>query len=377
MANLAVLELAQQLIACPSITPQDAGCQAIIAPRLLHAGFQCESMRFGDVDNLWARYGKQSPLFVFAGHTDVVPTGSELAWTSPPFQPTVRDGYLYGRGATDMKSGLAAMIVAAENFIAQHKSFPGSIGFLITSDEEGPALHGTKQVLETLLQRQEYINYCIVGEASSEIQLGDQVRIGRRGSLHGKLIIRGKQGHVAYPHLALNPVHHSLAALHQLTQETWDQGNQAFPATTFQITHIHAGTGALNVIPGALEVCFNFRFSTAVTAKQLQERVAAILRQSNIDFEIQWEIGGHPFLSRQGKLFHATQRAIQEITGLHTKPSTGGGTSDGRFIAPTGAEVLELGPCHSSAHQVDEGVRIKDLEMLSACYQRILELLFK
>lgn len=375
--SLAVLKLAKQLIACPSITPNDAGCQEIIAQRLCKMGFHCEPMLFNGVQNLWARYGKQAPLMVFAGHTDVVPPGPEAAWTSPPFQPAIRHGYLYGRGATDMKSALAAMVVAAENFLEQHPNFTGSLAFLITSDEEGPSIHGSRQVIDTLLERGEQIDYCIVGEASSEEQVGDQIRVGRRGSLHGKLVVRGKQGHVAYPLSALNPIHRSLAALDQLAKTRWDKGNHEFPPTTLQITHIHAGTGAMNVIPGTLEVSFNFRFSTAITAKKLQERVESIFRKHNVDFELSWEIGAHPFLSKHGKLLTATQHAIQEVTGVRTTSSTGGGTSDGRFIAPTGAEVLELGPCHASAHQIDEYVQIKDLEVLVGCYLRILELLFR
>ncbi|SRR5579883_936264 len=371
-----VIHLAEKLIALPSITPQDAGCQQLIAAHLTDVGFHCETMRFGDVDNLWARYGKQSPLLVFAGHTDVVPTGTETKWTSPPFQPHIRDGYLYGRGATDMKGALAAMVIATKNFIQSHPAFSGSIGFLITSDEEGPSINGTCKVIETLENRSEKIDYCIVGEPSSETLVGDQVRIGRRGSLHGKLVIHGKQGHVAYPHLAKNPIHLCFAALHELVKIEWDQGNDDFPPTTFQITNIHGGTGAANVIPGDLEILFNFRFSTAVTVPQLQERTEAILHQHGLTYDLKWEIGAKPFLTQKGQLVTAAQLAIKEITGLEVKLSTGGGTSDGRFIAATGARIIELGVPHTTAHQIDECVRVEDLQTLVKIYERMLKILF-
>lgn len=368
-----VIELTQALIHCPSITPNDADCQQQIKAFLEPLGFKCESMHFGDVDNLWARYGNQSPLIVFAGHTDVVPPGPEADWSSPPFEPIIRDGYLYGRGAVDMKGGVAAMLVGVESFIKENPNFKGSIAFLITSDEEGPSINGTKKVVETLLERGDKIDYCIIGEPSSDKQLGDQVRIGRRGSLHGKLIVHGKQGHVAHPHLALNPIHLSMNALHELAHTEWDNGNESFPPTTFQISNIHGGTGASNVIPGHLEIVFNFRFSTAVTVKELQERTETLLKKYKLNYHVEWSIGGEPFLTKRAKLITATQEAIKAVTGLDTKLSTGGGTSDGRFIAPTGAEVIELGVSHATAHQVNESVRVDDLEALAECYRAILK----
>ncbi|OGT37668.1 MAG: succinyl-diaminopimelate desuccinylase [Gammaproteobacteria bacterium RIFCSPHIGHO2_12_FULL_38_14] len=371
-----VISLAKQLIACPSVTPQDAGAQFILMERLRALGFQCETMRFDDVDNLWARLGTASPLVVFAGHTDVVPTGPETDWTSPPFQPEIRDDYLYGRGASDMKGCIAAMIIAVEKFVKENPKFTGSIAFLITSDEEGLAINGTKKVIDTLEARNEKIDFCIVGEPSSESMTGDQVRVGRRGSLHGSLIVHGKQGHVAHPHLAKNPIHLSLPALYQLTQTEWDKGNEDFPSTTFQITNIHAGTGATNVIPGHLEVVFNFRFSTAVTVKELQDRTQTVLHQHGLTYDLKWRVGGEPFLTDKGVLITATQLAIKEITTLEPRLSTGGGTSDGRFIAPTGAKVIELGVSHATAHQVDECVRIDDLKILVRIYDRLLKILF-
>jgi succinyl-diaminopimelate desuccinylase len=370
-----VIELAKELILCPSITPHDAGCQKIISERLARAGFHCEPMRYGEVDNLWARYGTHSPLMVFAGHTDVVPPGPEQDWTSSPFQPIIRDHYLYGRGASDMKSAIAAMIMAAEKFLRENPLFSGSLAFLLTSDEEGRAVDGTKKVIETLVKRGEKIDYCIIGEPSSDKQIGDQIRIGRRGSLHGKLIVHGKQGHVAHPHLAKNPIHLCVLALHELAQTEWDRGNQDFPPTTFQMTNIHSGTGAANVIPGHLDVLFNFRFSTAVTIEQLQERTEAILTKHGLKFDIEWKIGGEPFLTRRGKLVSATQQAIKIITGREVKLSTGGGTSDGRFIAPTGAEVVELGVSHATAHHIDECVAVEEVEILTNIYDQLLKIL--
>jgi succinyl-diaminopimelate desuccinylase len=372
----ATLELTQALINRPSLTPDDAGCQDLIGKRLSELQFHLEPMRFGEVDNLWARHGNKAPLVVFAGHTDVVPTGPRENWKSDPFEPTIRDGYLFGRGAADMKSGLAAMIVAAESFIRKNPAYPGSIAFLITSDEEGPSIDGTQKVIAELVKRNEKIDYCIIGEAGSDKQLGDQVRVGRRGSLHGKLSIHGKQGHVANPHLADNPIHRGLMALHEIATEVWDQGNDYFPATTLQISNIHAGTGATNVIPGDLDVLFNFRFSTAVTVAQLKERVEKILQRHQLNFDLQWDLSGHPFLTKQGKLISMTQEAIKELTGLDTHLSTGGGTSDGRFIAPTGAEVVEIGPCNTTVHQINENVNIQDLDKLTAIYERLLEKLF-
>lgn len=370
-----LLNLTKQLITCPSITPHDTGCQQIISDRLSRLGFQCESMRFGEVDNLWARYGSHGPLVVFAGHTDVVPTGPLDEWVSPPFQPTVRDGYLYGRGASDMKGALAAMLVATEKFLSEKPSLNGSLAFLITSDEEASAINGTRKVIEVLQNRQEKIDYCIIGEPSSDTLVGDQVRIGRRGSLHAKLTIHGKQGHVAHPHLAKNPIHLSMRALDELVHTEWDQGNENFPSTTLQITNIHGGTGATNVIPGHLVILFNFRFSTAVTITELQERTQAIFHHHGLTFDLQWEVGGEPFLTQQGKLITITQVAIKEITQLDPKLSTGGGTSDGRFIAPTGAKIVELGVSHATAHQIDECVRVEDLKILALIYQKMLHML--
>lgn len=368
-----VLALTKQLISCPSLTPEDGGCQKIIGDRLSKAGFKCEHLRFEDVDNLWARYGTQSPVFVFAGHTDVVPTGPEADWTSNPFLPDIRGDYLYGRGASDMKSAIAAMVVAAENFVKATPDFKGSIAFLITSDEEAHAINGTKKVMEWLQKKGEKIDYCIVGEPSSDSKLGDQIRVGRRGSLHGKLTIHGKQGHVAHPHLAQNPIHLAMLALHELAHTEWDKGNDDFPVTTFQMTNIHSGTGAKNVIPGHLEVLFNFRFSTAISVNELQKRTRAIFEKHGLNFDIEWEVGAEPFLTKKGKLISATQEAIKGVTGLEVKLSTGGGTSDGRFIAPTGAELVELGVSHATAHQVDECVRVTDLEKLPEVYEEILK----
>ena len=373
----ATLALLKELINRPSITPDDAGCQKLIGEHLHPLGFKLEPMRFGVVDNLWARFGTEAPLLVFAGHTDVVPTGPLDKWTSPPFTATERDGKLYGRGATDMKSGLAAMLVATKNFLSAHPNFKGSIAFLLTSDEEGPSIDGTVKVMETLIARNEKIDYCIIGEASSEHKLGDQVRVGRRGSLSGKLTVFGKQGHIAYPRLTINPIHLALSALDDLTKTTWDKiKSNAFPPTSFQISNIHAGTGAGNVVPGTMEVLFNFRFSTAVTPEDLKTRVTEILAQYPFKFELDWTLGGNAFLTEQGKLIKATQAAMEEVTHLDPILSTGGGTSDGRFIAPTGAEIVEIGPLNTSAHQIDEHVNIADLEPLTQIYQRILEKLF-
>ncbi len=369
------LSLLKYLIRKPSLTPNDAGCQDIIISRLEKQGFTIERLRFNDVDNLWARRGTKAPLVVFAGHTDVVPTGPLDAWTSPPFEPTIRDDFLYGRGAADMKSGLACMITAAEQFIEKHPDHLGSIAFLITSDEEGPSIDGTKRVMETLTNRHEKIDYCIIGEASSEKQCGDQIRVGRRGSLTGKLIIQGKQGHVAFPEKAVNPIHLSAPFLKELVSTTWDAGNDFFPPTTFQLSNIHAGTGATNVIPGRIEIVFNFRFSSAITADKLKQRVSEMLNKHHLKTTLEWTHGAEPFLSKQGKLIAAAQKAIREITGLETTLSTGGGTSDGRFIAPTGAEVIELGPCNGSVHQIDEHVRLVDLDILTATYEKTLEYL--
>jgi succinyl-diaminopimelate desuccinylase len=372
----ATLSLTQQLIRCESITPHDGGCQELISDRLKRLHFTIESMKFHDVKNLWARHGTAAPLVVFAGHTDVVPTGPLDAWTYPPFEPTTHEGLLYGRGAADMKSGLAAMIMAAENFIQKNPHYQGSIAFLITSDEEGLSIHGTKRVIETLISRGEKIDYCIIGEASSEKLLGDQIRIGRRGSLHGKLTIFGKQGHVAFPEKACNPIHLTAPALQEITATSWDEGNEFFPPTTFQISNIHAGTGATNVIPANLEIQFNFRFGTASSVDNLKNRVRQLLENHHLSFDLQWDCSAQPFITSQGKLVTCVKQAINEITGLDAMLSTGGGTSDGRFIAPTGTEVVELGPCNNTVHQINECVSIADLEILTQTYERVLEKLF-
>lgn len=369
------LELAKELISRPSVTPEDAGCQALMMERLSALGFDTEPMNFGDTQNFWARHGSEDPLFCFAGHTDVVPPGPEDAWDSPPFEPTIRDGLLYGRGAADMKGSLAAMISATESFVKKHPDHNGSIAYLITSDEEGPATHGTVKVIETLEQRNEKIDWCLVGEPSSTEKLADVVKNGRRGSHGCRLVVKGIQGHVAYPHLARNPVHQAMPALAELVAEEWDQGNEFFPPTTFQISNIHAGAGATNVIPGALEVLFNFRFSTETTHEALEQRVQEILDRHGLDYDIEWTLSGPPFLTAAGALLDAAQQAVQEIMGYSTELSTSGGTSDGRFIAPTGAQVLELGPLNATIHKVNECVGVEDLDNLARIYERLLELL--
>jgi succinyl-diaminopimelate desuccinylase len=369
------LELAMELIARRSVTPDDAGCQALLADRLSALGFDVERLRFGDVDNLWTRRGSTRPLVVFAGHTDVVPAGPRDAWSSDPFTPEVRDGHLYGRGAADMKSSLAAFVVAIEEFVSHHPDHMGSIGLLITSDEEGPARDGTVKVVEHLQARGEKIDYCIVGEPSSELTLGDVIKNGRRGSLGGRLRVRGKQGHVAYPHLARNPVHQAVPALAELAQTEWDRGNEYFPRTTFQISNIQAGTGADNVIPGELDVRFNFRFSTAVTDGELRRRVSQILDRHGLEYSLEWNLSGQPFLTPVGVLVDAVRGAITRTTGTEPRLSTAGGTSDGRFIAPTGAEVVEVGPSNATIHQVNERVRIEDPAQLARIYTLTLEAL--
>lgn len=369
------LQLAFDLISSRSVTPEDAGCQQLMMDRLAAVGFNNEPLRFADVDNFWSRRGSEGPLVCFAGHTDVVPTGPEGNWTHPPFEPQIVDGMLYGRGAADMKGSLAAMVVAVENFVRKHPHHKGSIAFLITSDEEGPAKNGTVKVVETLQARNEKIDMCIVGEPSSTSALGDVVKNGRRGSLGCVLTVKGIQGHVAYPHLARNPVHQAAPALAELAAEEWDQGNEFFPATSFQISNINAGTGATNVIPGSCEVVFNFRFSTELTADILQQRTEAILNKHGLEYDIEWNLSGEPFLTPRGDLVDASVQAIRDITGRETELSTAGGTSDGRFIAPTGAQVLELGPCNATIHKVDEHVSVDDLNTLTAVYERTLELL--
>ena len=370
------LDLARALIARPSVTPDDAGCQALIAERLEPLGFRIHDLRFGEVTNLWARRGTAAPLFVFAGHTDVVPPGPEEAWTSPPFEPTIRDGVLYGRGAADMKGSVAAMVTALERLLRRRPDLPGSIALLLTSDEEGPAVDGTVRVVEWLTERGERIDWCLVGEPSSHARLGDRVRIGRRGSLSGNLRVLGRQGHVAYPDLAENPIHRALPALTELVSETWDEGNAHFPPTSFQISNLQAGTGATNVIPGHCDVAFNFRFGTESTPESLQDRVTTILDRHGLRYRLDWTLSGMPFLtSTRGPLVRTVQAVIRELAGIEAELSTGGGTSDGRFIAPTGAEVIELGPVNATIHQIDECVRIEELEQLSTLYERIVETL--
>lgn len=372
MNSSETLDLSLELLRQPSVTPVDHNCQNIMADRLAKVGFNIEHMRFEDVDNLWARRGTQDPVFCFAGHTDVVPTGNLSAWQTDPFQPEIRDGKLYGRGSADMKTALAAMVVATERFVQKHPNHKGSIAYLITSDEEGPSINGTVKVVETLEARQEKMTWCLVGEPSSTNQLGDVIKNGRRGSLNAALTVKGKQGHVAYPHLATNPIHSAALALHELSSTVWDQGNEYFPATTFQISNIHAGTGATNIIPGQLEVLFNFRYSTEVTAEVLQQRVLQILDAHGLDYDIKWTISGLPFLTPVGELVNAAQSAIKKVNGVDAELSTSGGTSDGRFIAPTGAQVLELGVLNATIHQVNEHVNIDDLEPLAEIYEEIL-----
>lgn len=371
----ATLHLACALINQPSVTPDDAGCHDIMINRLEAIGFHCERLTFGEVNNFWARRGNSGPLLAFAGHSDVVPTGPEDQWHTPPFTATQRDGMLYGRGAADMKGSLAAMITACENFVAKHPEHPGSIGFLITSDEEGPAINGTVKVIEHLQARKEHIDYCLVGEPTSTTRVGDVIKNGRRGSLGGKLIIHGIQGHVAYPHLAANPIHLAAPALAELCTIQWDNGNEYFPATSFQISNIHAGTGATNVIPGELELLLNFRYSTEFTHEQLQQRVEDLLNQHGLKYTLDWTLSGKPFLTPKGALVDATAEAIRRVTGLITELSTTGGTSDGRFIAPTGAQVLELGPINATIHKINECVSLKDLDDLSQIYEQLLEIL--
>ncbi len=378
----ATLELALDLIRRPSVTPDDAGCQDVLIARLEALGFRVERLRFGDVDNLWARYGAAGPVFAFAGHTDVVPPGPLEQWQSPPFAPEIHDGFLYGRGAADMKGSLAAMITACERFLATHPQLRGSIAFLITSDEEGAAVNGTVKVVEWLEARGEKIRWCLVGEPSSSVRLGDTIKNGRRGSLNGRLLLRGIQGHVAYPHLAQNPIHAIGALLTALVDEVWDQGDAFFPPTSFQISNLRSGTGAVNVIPGDLEMQFNFRFSPAVTVEQLQERTRLIIETALLNEEVktgqvfqytlEWSLSGRSFFTPPGELVAAVKAAVRAETGREPQLSTSGGTSDGRFIAPTGAQVIELGPLNATIHQVNERVAVTDLDALSRIYQGVL-----
>ncbi|WP_374570311.1 succinyl-diaminopimelate desuccinylase [Acinetobacter sp.] len=371
-SSSATLDLSLELLRQPSVTPVDHTCQSIMAERLAKAGFNIEHMRFEDVDNLWARRGAEAPVFCFAGHTDVVPTGNLDAWNSAPFAPEIRDGKLYGRGSADMKTALAAMVIASERFTAKHPNHRGSIAFLITSDEEGPAINGTVKVIEALEARNEKMTWCLVGEPSSTHQLGDIIKNGRRGSLNARLTVKGKQGHVAYPHLAVNPIHTASKALAELCETVWDNGNEYFPATSFQISNLNAGTGATNVVPGVMTSLFNFRYSTEVTAEELKARTLEILDRNKVEYDIAWTHSGLPFLTPAGELVNAAKNAIRNVTGVEAELSTSGGTSDGRFIAPTGAQVLELGVLNASIHQIDEHVNVADLEPLAEIYEQIL-----
>jgi succinyl-diaminopimelate desuccinylase len=367
------LDLTKNLINRKSVTPEDAGCQEMMVNILKPLGFKIEDLTFADTKNIWARKGTAEPLFCFAGHTDVVPSGPQQNWQTPPFEATEKEGYVHGRGAADMKGSLAAMLVATEKFIQANPQHKGSIAFLITSDEEGPFINGTTKVIDTLEARNEKITWCLVGEPSSTNEVGDVVKNGRRGSLTGDLLVKGIQGHVAYPHLARNPIHESTLALAELANTHWDNGNDSFPPTSFQISNINGGTGAGNVIPGELKICFNFRFSTQVTDQQLITRVTTVLDAHKLDYAINWTFNGQPFLTDSGELVQATQQAIKHCTGRETLLSTAGGTSDGRFIAPTGAQVIELGPVNATIHKIDECVKIDDLDILADIYQDILK----
>ena len=367
------LELTRALIACPSVTPADAGCQALMTARLAASGFSIETLQFGSVTNLWARRGDAHPVLCFAGHTDVVPTGPLEEWRSDPFTPVIRDGVLYGRGAADMKSGLAAMVTATEEFVAAHPDHRGSIAFLITSDEEGPSVDGTKRVVEALKARGETIDWCIVGEPSSGQTVGDTIKIGRRGSLSGRLTVHGVQGHVAYPQLAENPVHTLAPALAELTARTWDGGDAFFQPTTFQISNLNAGTGAPNVIPGELKARFNLRYCPVQTVEALKRTVEDILARHGVRYTIEWYVSGEPFYTPPGELSQAAVDAITAVTGTAPQLSTGGGTSDGRFIAPLGAQVVELGVTNATIHKVNECVRVEEIGLLHRMYRGVLE----
>lgn len=369
-----VLDLAHDLIRRRSVTPDDAGCLPLIAGRLEAVGFRIEHLRYGDVDNLWATHGGEGPVLAFLGHTDVVPTGPEDRWASPPFEPTERDGLLYGRGAADMKGSVAAMVVALERFVVAHPDHAGTVGLLLTSDEEGVALHGVREVVEHFTRTGQRVDACVVGEPSAKAKLGDLIRVGRRGSLSGTLTVRGVQGHVAYPDKAKNPIHAFAPALAALAAERWDEGNADFPPTSFQVSNVHAGTGANNVIPGELVALINFRYATASTADELRERTEAILRAHGVDFAIEWHLSGRPFLATPGgRLREVVVNVCRDLCGIDPEQSTGGGTSDGRFIAPMGAEVIELGPVNATIHKVDECVSIADLERLPDLYEAICE----
>ena len=368
------LQLTKDLISKASVTPEDKGCQLMMTDHLKKIGFAISDLKFGEVDNFWATRGNSEPVFVFAGHTDVVPVGDESKWKTDPFNPEVKDGLLYGRGAADMKGSLAAMIVATERFVQDFPDHKGTIGFLITSDEEGPAIDGTVKVAQHLKDSGQMVDYCLVGEPSSSDQLGDVIKNGRRGSLNGRLTIIGKQGHIAYPHLANNPIHLVVPALNDLCNELWDEGNEYFPATSFQISNVHSGTGVTNVIPGETEIVFNFRYSTETTHEQLQGRVLVILDKYKLDYRIDWEHSGYPFLTPKGDLVGSCVQAIKTVKGITAELSTSGGTSDGRFIAPIlDAQVVELGPLNATIHQVDECVSVQDLDDLTDIYYQVLK----
>lgn len=373
MSDSPVLTLLKDLVSRRSITPEDAGCQPLLIERLEKLGFDCEVMIFEDTTNLWARRGTEKPLFCFAGHTDVVPTGPEENWTYPPFKPTTVDGILFGRGTADMKSGLAAFMVALEEFIEQHQDHNGSIALLITSDEEGPFINGTTRVIDVLEARNEKIDFCIVGEASSTDHVGDAIKNGRRGSLTADLTFIGIQGHVAYPDMVKNPIHHCVPALTELAQTVWDKGNEYFPPTSFQVTNFNSGTGASNIVPGAAQVQCNFRYSTELTAQQIVQRVEKLLENHNLNYQVSWTYNGSPFITQPGSLTEAVSEAIYEVNGLKTELSTSGGTSDARFIAPTGAQVVEVGPSNKTIHKVNECVKVSDLEELVDIYKVTLE----
>ncbi len=370
-----VIDLLCDLLRRPSITPEDAGCQEVLAERLVPLGFKCETLQFNDVTNLWARRGKLSPVLCFAGHTDVVPPGNEGEWSNDPFEATFEGGLLYARGSADMKSGLAAMIVALEDFLDANPNHDGSLALLITSDEEGRARNGTLRVIDTLTERGEHIDWCVLGEPSSQQELGDIVRVGRRGSLSGLLTVRGVQGHVAYPQLADNPIRRFAPILAELHQIEWDDGNEYFPPTSFQVVDVSAGIGAPNVTPGELTARFNFRYSTEWTHESLQEKVHNVFDAHDIDYELNWHLSGKPFLTEPGKLIDAVSQAVTEETGNAPELSTGGGTSDGRFISPAGTDVVELGPVNASIHKIDEHVKVDDVIALTRMYQRIMELM--
>ena len=373
MSASPTLALACELIRRASVTPDDAGCQALIAGRLTRLGFRAEPMRFGDVDNLWARHGDGAPLLLLLGHTDVVPTGPLEDWSSPPFEPAIRDGYLYGRGAADMKGGVAAMVTAIERFIERRPRHRGSIALLLTSDEEGPAVNGVRRVMDVLVERGERIDWCLVGEPSSTDRLGDVVKNGRRGSLSGRIVVQGIQGHVAYPHLARNPVHDLARLLSKLADTVWDEGSEHFPPTSFQVSNVTAGTGADNVIPGHAAAAFNFRYSTRHDRGSLVAAVESAVRALDLDCRIDWRHSGEPFLTEPGRLIEAVGEAVESVAGHRPELSTAGGTSDGRFIAPTGAEVVELGPVNASIHSIDERVLAADLDRLSRMYEGVID----